>query len=166
MVIYGALTRRDTAGPRRGDGPHPARRASPGRADADGRRGAGLLQVRATRRLRPEARPTTAWWRLALKNLEPAAGTRGACRGGVLPSGNRRRWRAQAAMTIAPTPRAWCRAATQELRGRHDDVAAAAPVYDAGRPRCCGVLDGGVLLNRNYEIVDKIRRTVFKRGGA
>ena len=38
---------------------------------------------------------------------------------------------------------------------------AAAPVSTpAGR--LLGVLDGGVLITRNYEIVDKIRRTVFK----
>ncbi len=37
----------------------------------------------------------------------------------------------------------------------------AAPVFTAGG-RFVGVLVGGVLLNRNYEIVDKIRTTVFK----
>jgi len=40
-------------------------------------------------------------------------------------------------------------------------LTAAAPVFTpAGRH--LGVLYGGVLLNRNYEVVDKIRRTVFK----
>jgi two-component system NtrC family sensor kinase len=37
----------------------------------------------------------------------------------------------------------------------------AAPVFTAGG-KFVGVLVGGVLLNRNYEIVDKIRTTVFK----
>jgi two-component system NtrC family sensor kinase len=37
----------------------------------------------------------------------------------------------------------------------------AAPVFTAGG-RFVGVLVGGVLLNRNYEIVDKIQTTVFK----
>ncbi len=37
----------------------------------------------------------------------------------------------------------------------------AAPVFTAGG-RFVGVLIGGMLLNRNYEIVDKIRTTVFK----
>lgn len=67
----------------------------------------------------------------------------------------------QASMTISPTPRARPRTDTQVTSGMM--LTAAAPVFTpAGRH--LGVLYGGVLLNRNYEIVDKIRQTVFKEG--
>jgi two-component system NtrC family sensor kinase len=42
-------------------------------------------------------------------------------------------------------------------------IKGAAPVFTAGG-RFLGVLIGEVLLNRNYEIVDKVRTTVFKEG--
>jgi len=65
----------------------------------------------------------------------------------------------QASMTISRTPRARPRADTQVTAGMM--LTAAAPVFTpAGRH--VGVLYGGVLLNRNYEVVDKIRQTVFK----
>ena len=65
----------------------------------------------------------------------------------------------QALMTITPTPRARPAAKPQVRSGLM--MRAAAPVFTpAGRQ--LGVLYGGVLLNRNYQIVDKIRQTVFK----
>jgi two-component system NtrC family sensor kinase len=65
----------------------------------------------------------------------------------------------QASMTISPTPRARPKAETQVTSGMM--LTAAAPVFTpAGRH--LGVLYAGVLLNRNYEFVDKIRQTVFK----
>jgi two-component system NtrC family sensor kinase len=65
----------------------------------------------------------------------------------------------QAFMTIAATPRARPRRESQIQAGMMLSVAA--PVFTpAGRH--LGVLVGGVLLNRNYEIVDKVRETVFK----
>jgi len=65
----------------------------------------------------------------------------------------------QASMTISPTPRARPKAETLVTSGMM--LTAAAPVFTpAGRH--LGVLYGGVLLNRNYEIVDKIRQTIFK----
>lgn len=65
----------------------------------------------------------------------------------------------QASMVIAPTPRARTRADTHITAGMM--LKGAAPVF-APTGRHLGVLYGGVLLNRNYEIVDKIRKTVFK----
>jgi len=63
-----------------------------------------------------------------------------------------------AACELVPTPNA---------RPRTDSVAtdgmmlkAAAPIFDY-RNRFVGVLYGGVLLNRRYDLVDKIKRTVF-----
>ena len=66
----------------------------------------------------------------------------------------------QALMTITPTARARPAASPQVRDGMM--IRAAAPVFTpAGRQ--LGVLYGGVLLNRNYQIVDKIRETVFKQ---
>lgn len=65
----------------------------------------------------------------------------------------------QASMEITPTRRAGPTGKTRILSGMM--LKGAAPVFtDTGR--FVGVLIGGVLLNRNYEIVDKIRTTVFK----
>jgi two-component system NtrC family sensor kinase len=65
----------------------------------------------------------------------------------------------QAFMTVAATPRARPRKELEVPAGMVLEIAA--PVFTpAGRH--LGVLVGGVLLNRNYEIVDKIRETVFK----
>lgn len=65
----------------------------------------------------------------------------------------------QAEMVLAPTPRARARRDVRMAGGMM--LKGAAPVFTpAGRH--LGVLYGGVLLNRNYTIVDKIRQTVFK----
>ncbi len=65
----------------------------------------------------------------------------------------------QASMTIAATPRARPRHEAEIQSGMMLEVAA--PVFTpAGRH--LGVLVGGMLLNRNYEIVDRIRETVFR----
>ncbi|RPI20482.1 MAG: HAMP domain-containing protein, partial [Acidobacteria bacterium] len=65
----------------------------------------------------------------------------------------------QAYMEITPTPYA---TATPRRFTNHGMVLkAAAPVFTPDN-QMVGVLWGGVLLNRNYEIVDKIRKTVFK----
>ncbi len=65
----------------------------------------------------------------------------------------------QASMDITPTRMAGPSGKTQIVSGMM--LKGAAPVFTAGG-RFVGVLIGGVLLNRNYEIVDKIRTTVFK----
>jgi two-component system NtrC family sensor kinase len=65
----------------------------------------------------------------------------------------------QASMEITPTPMAGPSAKTQIVSGM--TLKGAAPVFTA-TGRFVGVMVGAVLINRNYEIVDKIRRTVFK----
>ena len=65
----------------------------------------------------------------------------------------------QALMDITPTRMAGPSEKTKITSGMM--MKGAAPVFTANG-RFVGVLIGGVLLNRNYEIVDKIRTTVFK----
>ena len=65
----------------------------------------------------------------------------------------------QAYMEITPTPKAAPLDNTRVTSGMV--LQGAAPVFTAGG-RFVGVLVGGMLLSRNYEIVDKIRTTVFK----
>lgn len=57
------------------------------------------------------------------------------------------------------TPLARQREETEETAGMV--IKAAAPIYDSGG-EFIGVLYGGTLLNRNYEIVDKIKQTVYE----
>jgi two-component system NtrC family sensor kinase len=66
----------------------------------------------------------------------------------------------QASMEITPTPRAGPPGKERETEGMM--LKAAAPVT-AADGRFVGVLYGGVLINRNYEIVDRIRDIVFKQ---
>jgi two-component system NtrC family sensor kinase len=65
----------------------------------------------------------------------------------------------QASMEITKTPMAGPSDKTQIVSGMM--LKGAAPVFTAAG-RFVGVLVGGVMINRNYEIVDKIRTTVFK----
>jgi two-component system NtrC family sensor kinase len=65
----------------------------------------------------------------------------------------------QATMEITKTPMAGPSGKTQIVSGMM--LKGAAPVF-TGNGQFVGVLVGGVLINRNYEIVDKIRTTVFK----
>jgi two-component system NtrC family sensor kinase len=65
----------------------------------------------------------------------------------------------QAYMEFVPTPKAKDRPATQETSGMM--LKAAVPIVDLN-DNVLGVLYGGTLLNRNYEIVDKIKDIVFK----
>ena len=65
----------------------------------------------------------------------------------------------QAVMDITPTPMAGPSEKTPITSGMM--MKGAAPVFTA-TGRFVGVLIGGVLLNRNYDLVDKIRTTVFK----
>jgi two-component system NtrC family sensor kinase len=66
---------------------------------------------------------------------------------------------AQAAMDVTPTPKSRARARPRETSGMM--LKAAVPLTDA-RGRLIGVLIGGVLLNRNFEIVDKIKEIVHE----
>jgi two-component system NtrC family sensor kinase len=65
----------------------------------------------------------------------------------------------QAYMEFIPTPKAAPRPEDKETSGLM--LKAAAPLLDEGQ-RILGILYGGVLLNRNYEIVDRVKETVFK----
>jgi two-component system NtrC family sensor kinase len=58
-----------------------------------------------------------------------------------------------------PTPRAKARPEQEETSGLM--LKAAAPIFDFAN-NFIGVTYGGVLLNRNFEIVDKIKQTVFQ----
>jgi two-component system NtrC family sensor kinase len=66
----------------------------------------------------------------------------------------------QASMEITPTLRAGPPGKERETEGMM--LKAAAPVTTADG-RFVGILYGGVLINRNYEIVDRIRNIVFKQ---
>jgi two-component system NtrC family sensor kinase len=65
----------------------------------------------------------------------------------------------QAYMEFIPTPKAAPRLENEETSGLM--LKAAAPITDE-KQGVLGVLYGGVLLNRNYEIVDRVKETVFK----
>ena len=71
----------------------------------------------------------------------------------------------QAYFKFIDTPKARVRPETEETRGMM--LKAAAPIFDY-QNNLIGVLYGGILLNRNFDIVDKTRATVFgesKYGG-
>jgi two-component system NtrC family sensor kinase len=65
----------------------------------------------------------------------------------------------RARIALVPTPRALPRSGVEETEGM--TLAAAVPLVADDRPM--GVLYGGILLNRNQEIVDRIRETVFRQ---
>ncbi len=65
----------------------------------------------------------------------------------------------QAHFTFIDTPMARPRNDTEQTAGMM--LEAAAPIFDY-QGNLIGILYGGVLLNRNYEIVDEIKRTVFQ----
>jgi two-component system NtrC family sensor kinase len=155
MVIYGALARGDSAGlAEEMDRIRKAERLDVlTLTDAGGR-----VFYRSGSMATPAGEPSNdALVASALKTLEPTAGTEV-----VAPEVLARESPAlarQAALTVTSTPRARP-AAAAELRSGMMLRAAAPVTTPAGR--MLGVLDGGVLLTRNYEIVDKVRRTVFK----
>jgi two-component system NtrC family sensor kinase len=65
----------------------------------------------------------------------------------------------QASIDFIDTPRARDRSETSETSGLM--LKAAAPVFDY-QGKLIGVLYGGILLNKNYSIVDDIKQTVFE----
>ncbi|MCX6551619.1 MAG: cache domain-containing protein, partial [Acidobacteria bacterium] len=155
MVIYGALSRGDTTGlAEEMDRIRQAERLDVlTLTDASGR-----LFYRSRSPETPRGQPLNDdLVTRVLENLQPAASTE------VVPESWLEQESAalarQAAMTLQPTPRARPARDTQVRSGMV--VRAAAPVFTpAGRQ--LGVLYGAVLINRNYQIVDKIRQTVFK----
>jgi len=65
----------------------------------------------------------------------------------------------KAHIELIDTPLARTRAETEETAGMM--LKAAAPIYDS-QNQLIGTVYGGVLLNRNYEIVDKVKHTVYE----
>ena len=65
----------------------------------------------------------------------------------------------RARMTLIPTPKAKPKSETEETSGMM--LKAAAPIFDY-EGNLLGVLYGGTLLNRNYELVDRIKETVYR----
>lgn len=65
----------------------------------------------------------------------------------------------KARIKLIPTPKAKPRKEKENTSGMM--IIAAAPVFDHDN-NLIGVLQGGILLNRNYEIVDKIKDIVYK----
>ena len=65
----------------------------------------------------------------------------------------------QADMEFIPTPKAAPSLENRETSGLM--LKAAAPIIDENR-KVLGVLYGGILLNRKFEIVDRVKETVFK----
>ena len=63
----------------------------------------------------------------------------------------------QARIDLIPTPMAAPRLETEETSGM--TITCAVPLYDQNT--LIGAVYGGVLLNRSYEIVDRVRETVF-----
>ena len=86
-----------------------------------------------------------------------AAGTRIVSRDELLREGEDLAGRAF--FTIVPTPMAAERIEDHEDRGMM--IEAAAPVF-SDRGEFLGALSGGIVLNRNYEIVDLVKDIVFK----
>jgi two-component system NtrC family sensor kinase len=154
MVIYGALARGDTAG--LAEEMDRIRKAEHldvlTLTDAEGR-----VFYRSGSPAGPGELSNDALVAAALKTLEPTAGTE-VVAPEVLARESPSLAR-QATLAITSTPRARP-AAAAELRAGMMLRAAAPVTTPAGR--MLGVLDGGVLLTRNYDIVDKVRRTVFK----
>jgi two-component system NtrC family sensor kinase len=92
-----------------------------------------------------------------LRQREPVSGT------GIVPeaelSRESPRLAAQSLMTVTATPRARTSGQTQVTDGMM--LVSGAPVLTP-EGHCLGALYGGVLLNRNFEIVDKVVQTVFR----
>jgi two-component system, NtrC family, sensor kinase len=98
-----------------------------------------------------------AFVRYVLQNKAPVSSTDIVQREELLKESQR--LAEQASMDITYTPKAGPSDKKQVVSGML--LKGAAPVF-TGSGRFVGVLVGGVLLNRTYEIVDKIRTTVFK----
>ena len=155
MVIYGAMARRDTTG--LAEEMDRIRQAEHldvlTLTDAEGR----VFYRSGNPAAAPGPEMHDSLVEQALKHLAPVAATE------VVPAGvlelESPTLARQAVMAIAPTPRSRPAGATEVKAGMM--LRAAAPVATPVG-RLVGVLYGGVLINRNYDIVDKIRRTVFK----
>lgn len=94
---------------------------------------------------------------VVLGTKSPASGTT------IVPAAELRResqaLAEQAYLRFVETPMARARPEVEEDAGMM--LKAAAPIFDA-EGKFIGVVYGGILLNRNYEIVDKVKETVFQ----
>lgn len=95
--------------------------------------------------------------RAVLQTKEPAAATLVVSGEDLLKESPR--LASQACFQFVPTPKARFRREQEETAGLM--LKAAAPIFDAEH-NFIGVAYGSVLLNRNFEIVDKIKQTVFQ----
>ena len=95
--------------------------------------------------------------RAVIERKEPAAAT------AIIPAGELRKesplLAERAYFKFIPTPKARVRQEQEETSGMM--LRAAAPIFDLDN-NFIGVAYGGVLLNRNFEIVDKTKQTVFQ----
>jgi two-component system NtrC family sensor kinase len=155
MVIYGALLRRDTTG--LGDEMERIRKAERldilALTDSSGR-----VFFRMGESQTADSEPArSAIIGRVLKSMTPLSGTE------ILSGEELARESIilvrQALMAITPTPRARASRTSEVSSGM--TLFGAAPVTTPDGRRL-GVLYGGVLLNRNYDIVDNIRETIFK----
>ena len=95
--------------------------------------------------------------RKVLAEKEPVAGTQLVGREELLKESDS--LASQAFIQFVPTPKAKPRAETEETSGMM--IKAAAPVFDTDG-NLIAVLYGGNLLNRDYEIVDKIKSILYR----
>ncbi len=93
----------------------------------------------------------------ALKNRKPTVSSLIINRDGLRSEGDK--IAEQAIIKILPTPKAKFQRTGDEKSGMV--IAAAAPIFD-DKQDFIGVIYGGKLINRNYEIVDKVKNTVFQ----
>ncbi len=155
MIVYGALDRRDASDL----GPEMERIRAAERLDVltlvDT---SGKVFYRACNpSLLGDDKRGDHFVRYVLEKKAPASSTDIVAREELLKESQR--LAGQASMEITPTRMARPTDKTRIQSGMM--LKGAAPVFTAGG-RFVGVLVGGVLLNRNYEIVDKIQTVVFK----
>ena len=92
-----------------------------------------------------------------LRHRKSFSGTRIVSRGELMRESSRLADRAR--IRLIPTPRAKPSAETESTSGMM--LQAAIPIFDDG-DRFVGVLYGGILLNRSYEIVDETKDVVYR----
>lgn len=155
MIVYGALDRRDPSalGPEMGRIRAAESLDMLSLADSGGR----LFYCSVNPSRAGEDLSENALVKAVLRNRKPISGTL------LVPEvelqAESADLAAKAYMEITPTPKAGPAGKKVETSGMM--ICAAAPVFTADG-RFVGVLYGGTLLNRNPEIVDKIKTTVFK----
>ena len=103
--------------------------------------------------------PATRWCRAVLARNQAVAATALAAGGGRC-GGSARGWRTAPAAALVATPHAR-RAARTRVETSGMMLVAAAPVQDAAG-RLIGVAYGGVLLNRRFGLVDRVKQVVFE----